>query len=676
MTEDALDLPSRIARARERRAAGDVAGALDDLRVALESSPASAEAWTERGLTRVAAVVPGWRLLLSSSSLEGLLDLYTARIDALSTTREAAIRDALADFSKALELGPDRADAWLGRARLLAVLGDPDALRCYARATELSPTDAVVRIERSGHLMNAKKVDQALAEAAAAVTCAPQSPDAWTAQGRARLAKQDLKGSRTDFEKALELDPAFMPALFWKARSRAWEEPSAARQEFARVVAATPTRPADFYYRGLAAELGGNPAQAKEDHAKALDATPLWSPDREDVERRVPIPGRYRTPLRRVADSPVTSAILSACVVLMLVAERSGSTLQTETLIRFGATERGRVWSGEYWRLFSAMFLHVGWFHLLWNAGVMFGLCGGVERLLGRGRFLAGYLLTGVASSALSLVGQEAVSAGASGAAFGMIGILLGGAYQKLGGMGPFLRHRGVYATLKWMVIWFALGMTLLPFDNWGHLGGLLAGLALGLLWLAGPRLSSVAKAAGWSAFGVVLVLLVAASLHPWPFVYPTMQGWSAYRAGVTAFQKGDLAGAEAEFDRAQRQGYQSEFLHLNRALIRQSQGRLGPAIDDFGAAILINPKGADAYYLRGLCYAAAGKNQEALGDFNRTVSLDSTRYEARAARGRLLIQIGDAAGATRDYNEALRQAPADWDRRVEIEQWLKEKGR
>src|SRR5690349_7878085 len=114
--------------------------------------PPSAAALTDRGRTRLAALVAGWRLLRSSFSLEGLIDAYTARIDALATTRETAIRDAMADFSKALELDPNRAEAWLGRARLLAVLGDPEALSCYARAAELSPADAAVLIERSGHL--------------------------------------------------------------------------------------------------------------------------------------------------------------------------------------------------------------------------------------------------------------------------------------------------------------------------------------------------------------------------------------------------------------------------------------------------------------------------------------------------------------------------------------------
>jgi rhomboid protease GluP len=581
----------------------------------------------------------------------------------------------MADFTKAVELAPDRAEGWLARARLLAVLGDPEAIACYARAAELAPADAAVLIERSGHLINSKKVAQALQDAESATTRAPQSPEGWTAKGRARLSKQDAKGSRADFDKALELDPGFLPALFWKARSRAWEEPSAARQEFARLAAITPVRPADFYYRGLAGEVTGNAAQAKEDFAKAIEAIPIWSPDRDDIEKRVPLPGSHTSPVRKVAAAPVTTFLLFTCLVTMMVAEGAGSTLQTETLIRFGALERGHVWSGEYWRLFTAMFLHVGWVHFIWNSFVMFGLCGGVERLLGPGRFMAGYLLTGVLASALSLVGANHVAAGASGAGFGMLGILLGGAYLKLGGMAPFLRHRGVFGTLKWMAIWFGLGMTVLPFDNWAHLGGLLSGIAAGMLWLAGPRMSRAARASGWTAVGAAVALLVAASLHPWPFLYPDFKGWPAFSAGVDAMQK-DPAAAEGHFDRAVQQGFRSESLHLNRGLTRQAQGRFGPAIDDFGAAIALNPKGADAFYLRGVCRAAVGKNQEALGDLNVATSLDKTRYEAWAAKGRLLIQIGDVNGAIADYQKALREAPPGWEQRGEIEKWLKEKGR
>jgi rhomboid protease GluP len=605
-----------------------------------DADPTTAEAWTQRGLARLAAILPGWRLLLSSWSLEGLIIAYNERIDALGTTREVAIRGALADFSRSLEFDPKRADTWLGRARLLVILRDPEAMTCYGKAAELQPADPVPLIERSGHLLNAKKVDRALEDAAAAVARASRSSDAWAAQGRAKLHRQDAKGARKDFEKALELDPGHFPSLLGHARSRAWEEPSAARGEHERVAAATPNRAADFYWRGLSADAKGDSKQAREDFARAIDAIPHWSPEREDVERRVPLPGG-RTPLRRALEAPVTSALLLACIVVMLIAEQSGDTTQTGTLIRFGATERGRVWSGEYWRLASAMFLHVGWFHLVWNTWVMFGLCGGVERLLGKARFLGGYLLAGVAASALSLVGQNVVSAGASGAAFGMIGILLSGAYVKLGGLAPFMRHRGVFGTLKWVVIWFALGL-MLPFDNLAHLGGLLSGLAVGALWIGGSRFSKSAKAAGWGLVSVLLALVVAAAIHPWTFLYPQQKGWAAFESGTALLRKGDLAGAE----------------------------------DQFGRVIRLDPRRSDAYTLRGLCRVAQGRTEQALQDFDNAIRLNPKDYAARSARARVRATLNDPEGAARDYRDALRDAPAGWSERAEIEKWLRESGR
>jgi rhomboid protease GluP len=101
---------------------------------------------------------------------------------------------------------------------------------------------------------------------------------------------------------------------------------------------------------------------------------------------------------------------------------RFDDVASSQALIAAGALERSQVWAGQWWRLLTAVFLHIGLIHLLANSLFGFSWCRVVERVLGHGRFLALYLVAGLGASASSLLAHDVISAGASGALFGMIG--------------------------------------------------------------------------------------------------------------------------------------------------------------------------------------------------------------------------------------------------------------
>jgi membrane associated rhomboid family serine protease len=135
------------------------------------------------------------------------------------------------------------------------------------------------------------------------------------------------------------------------------------------------------------------------------------------------------------------------------------------------------VADGEYWRLFTAMFLHYGPFHLGMNMLALWWFGAAIEQALGRGRYLLLYLVSGLAGSAGALVfSPDSATVGASGAIFGILGAALVLERQRtyvLGG-GAF----GIIALN--LVITFALpGISI-----GGHLGGL-AGGSLGVLALS-----------------------------------------------------------------------------------------------------------------------------------------------------------------------------------------------
>jgi rhomboid protease GluP len=218
--------------------------------------------------------------------------------------------------------------------------------------------------------------------------------------------------------------------------------------------------------------------------------------------------------LEALLAAPATLVISIFNVVWFLYVTTHGNTTNAEVLVRFGATERSRIWEeGESWRLLTSCFLHIGWIHLLWNSYMMFGWCSHVEQELGTVRFVMAYLMTGIGASAVSVLAHRSISAGASGAGFGMIGVTLMIAYRHLGSWSQFWTNPWVLSTVRSTVVWILIGIFAVRMDNFAHVGGLIFGL------LAGYALSIEPDAASRIPFllGVIAIWIVVVwmSLHP-----------------------------------------------------------------------------------------------------------------------------------------------------------------
>jgi rhomboid protease GluP len=178
---------------------------------------------------------------------------------------------------------------------------------------------------------------------------------------------------------------------------------------------------------------------------------------------------------------------------------------------------------GQWWRVFTSIFVHFGWIHIganmwcLWNLGLL------GEPLLGEFGMVAAYVLTGIAGNLLSiafhpLLPQQGgiVSAGASGAVFGIAGVLLMLLRSPLlpipqVELKKLRRSVWYFALLNFIVdagIWAA--HTQLQIDNMAHLGGFLSGILVGLPLLpriGAPRDRFVRRRA--VAFSVMAFLLL-----------------------------------------------------------------------------------------------------------------------------------------------------------------------
>ena len=148
-------------------------------------------------------------------------------------------------------------------------------------------------------------------------------------------------------------------------------------------------------------------------------------------------------------------------------------------LVRMGALFGPFVAHGEWWRLFTCVFLHIGIIHLAFNMMALLSVSNFLEEEIGFHRYVAVYLLSGLGGSLASyyLRSYPVVAAGASGALFGLIGFAIG-YFHRLGGP----RGKEIKSfMMRWAVYGFIYGL-LLHADNLAHAGGFVTGLAIGYL--------------------------------------------------------------------------------------------------------------------------------------------------------------------------------------------------
>ncbi|RYD58415.1 MAG: rhomboid family intramembrane serine protease [Sphingobacteriales bacterium] len=198
-----------------------------------------------------------------------------------------------------------------------------------------------------------------------------------------------------------------------------------------------------------------------------------------------------RTPasLGSVRDYPVTASIIAINVLLFAIMVLMGAdVLQPASgmMIDWGANFGLRTLDGEWWRLFTSCFLHFGVVHLLMNmyALVYAGLI--LEPQLGSKRVAVAYLLTGVVASLTSVWWHSwVVAAGASGAVFGLYGVVL--ALVTSGYMGQKLRKPMLMSIGFFVLYNLASGMND-GIDSAAHIGGLLSGIVIGYLYVYAER--------------------------------------------------------------------------------------------------------------------------------------------------------------------------------------------
>lgn len=208
----------------------------------------------------------------------------------------------------------------------------------------------------------------------------------------------------------------------------------------------------------------------------------------------------------------VTPILIDLNILIFILMALTGVSIfapDNESLINWGANFKPMTLDGQLWRLVTNCFLHIGIFHLLMNMYALLYIGVLLEPILGKSRFITAYLLTGITASLASLWWHDVtISAGASGAIFGMYGVFLALLTTD------YIEKNARKALLTSIAIF--VGYNLINglkggIDNAAHIGGLLGGIAIGYSFIPSLKQYQNAKLK-FTTIGVLTLFILTSS--------------------------------------------------------------------------------------------------------------------------------------------------------------------
>ncbi|NLN40502.1 MAG: rhomboid family intramembrane serine protease [Clostridiales bacterium] len=355
----------------------------------------------------------------------------------------------------------------------------------------------------------------------------------------------------------------------------------------------------------------------------------------------------------------ITYIILGINIVVWLLMNFTGLIMgwnQNVQLLFFGAKVNEFVAQGQYWRLFTAMFLHIGILHLFFNSYALFIYGPIVEKLFGKIKFIILYIVSGLMGSLFSYLFSANPSAGASGAIFGLMGSLL---YFRREERGLFQR---VFGPGLLMIIFINLvyGFIQPGIDNWGHIGGLLGGfiVANGLGLYKQRNRQYGKKMLIW-----LLIILVFALGLP--------LGKAKYSKDIylsqaySAAKKGDIDSAKSYIENLSNRDRKDpeaqkiiEAIYIEDINTKLKQGQMNEALESINTLIDYYPKEANYYYYRGQIYEALKDYEKALEDYVYVTKTIKNAEEVWFRAGIAAYNCGNIADAKKYMEEALKINP------------------
>jgi len=359
-----------------------------------------------------------------------------------------------------------------------------------------------------------------------------------------------------------------------------------------------------------------------------------------------------------VSQPLVTHAVIGLCAALFAVMLLSGVSLFHPTsaqLLRWGANFGPFTLAGQWWRLLASIFLHIGIVHLLLNMWCLWNLGALAECIWGHTKFAALYLFAGLMGGLVSVAWHPfVVGAGASGAIFGVAGALIirftipareRGAHSGLP-IPPAARKGMLGSLLGFAGYNLVYGFLQPGIDNAAHIGGLAAGLLMGLLLIrrAGSRRLLLLAA-------IVLVIAGVLVAHSRRYAVHLESGRIALLSG-----KPDTAIAQLTTAVRENPRFADSHFLLGEAYMRRSQFTEAEAC--FRRALVLQPDTGEFRTELGLALAMQGRTQEARDLFLELVRHEPRNPNALIGLGLTSMKSGNYESALEAFRRAVQLAP------------------
>jgi len=395
---------------------------------------------------------------------------------------------------------------------------------------------------------------------------------------------------------------------------------------------------------------------------------------------------------------PVTISVIAACFLVYAAMVLSGISAFDPTpqqAISFGADFGPLTLNGQWWRLVTSMFVHFGIIHIGLNMWCLWNLGRAAERLLGRFSYLLAYFVSGIFGSIASVYWHpQAAGAGASGAIFGLAGVLVSFVYLKktpahlqinskmLGSLGTFIVYNLIF------------GAAIPGISNAAHVGGLVMGLAVGAL-LPNAAASESSRRARLSLVTVLSVVVLSASAFAAKQLRAAVSASSTELASIDQLIKSgksdealtqlqqitarqpDLAPAQALLANLyiEKSRYPEAIAAMEKAYEVEPanttyQRKLGGAyvgLGEYDQAITFyqklttqNPSDSHSYLGLGVAYMGKRQFESAIPSFQQAVTLDPKSAAPQHALGQAQLRAGRFADAQQTYRRLLAQNPKD----------------
>lgn len=166
--------------------------------------------------------------------------------------------------------------------------------------------------------------------------------------------------------------------------------------------------------------------------------------------------------------------LINIIVFILMYIIGDGST-DPYTLIKFGANYKGSVINHEFYRLLTCAFIHIGFMHIIINTYSLYVIGVQLESYFGKLKYLIIYLFSAISASLMSVILTDSISAGASGALFGLLGALLYFGYHYRVFLGGVLKSQ----IIPLIIVNLAFGFMMSGVDNAAHIGGLIGGFLI-----------------------------------------------------------------------------------------------------------------------------------------------------------------------------------------------------